>query len=81
MNDTLLKYVCWLRAGSQYLELLVVAVVLPGRVVQLLVVRARGVVRDAVHVGLVAVHAGHVGRPLEHHLEQRCWTLLYQALL
>ena len=67
--------------GSKNLELLVVTVVLPGRVVQLLVVLARGVVGDPVHVALVAIHMSHVGGPLQHHLEQRCWTLLYQALL
>ena len=50
--------------GSKNLELLVVTVVLPGRVVQLLVVLARGVVGDPVHVALVAIHMSHVGGPL-----------------
>ena len=70
-----------MKVDSKYLELLVVTVVLPSRVVQLLVVLARRVVRDAIHVALVAEHVRHVSWPLQHHLKQRCWTFLYQALL
>lgn len=64
------------------LELFVITVVLPGVVRQLIVVAARAIVRHHVDVRplrLAAVH--HVGRPLQHHLEQGGVAPLYQGLL